>query len=205
MFKRIAMIASLGALAAACASNPAPSPGMTTTSSGAVSLTGAPAATSATVANMAATTAWLAEEKLMPANPVLALVTSTGGDVDKPQGVVVSCNAANGGTTVMLGKQSAARVGQTATYKIRTGAGAQDIEGTFKASKSGDADFVFPIRQSDLLAMSGLDMVSILTDQGEVQWAFVKDVNAKPQAKYIASMKDLPRQAQDFVQYCNPK
>lgn len=205
MFKRIALLATVGALTAACASNPAPSTGSVSTTGGAVSLTGA-AAGPATIANMAATTAWMAEEKLIPQDPVLALVNATGGDVDMPQGVVITCNAANGGTTVKLGKQPANRVGQSATYRIRTGAGAQEVEGKFVTNtKSTDADFVFPIRQADLLAMSQLDMVSILSDTGEVQWAFVKDPAAKVQAKYIASLKDLKKQAADFVAYCNPK
>jgi len=204
MFKRIALVAAVGALAAACASNPATSSDVGS-ATGAVSLTGAAAGT-ATVANVAATTAWLAEEKLIPQDPVLALVNATGGDVDSPQGVVITCNAANGGTTVKLGKQPANRIGQSATYRMRTGAGAQEVEGKFVTNtKSPDADFAFPIRQADLLAMSQLDIVSILSDTGEVQWAFVKDPAAKVQARYIGSLKDLPKQAADFIAYCNPK
>lgn len=205
MSKHIALLAAASILAAACASNPAPAPGMTTTTGGAVGLPGASTGT-ATVANMAATTAWMAEEKLIPADPVLALVSTTGGDVDNPMGVVVTCNAANGGTTMKIGKQAANRVGQTATYRLRTGASAQEVEGKFVANpKSPEADFVFPIRQADLLAMSQLDLVSIVDDQGAVQWAFVKDPGSLVQAKYVASMKNMPRQATDFVAYCNPK
>lgn len=205
MFKRIALLAAVSTLAAACASNPAPAVGDIGATTGAVPLTGAASGT-ATLANIAGTTAWLAEEKLIPQDPVLALVNATGGDVDAPQGVVITCNAANGGTTMKLGKQPANRVGQSATYRIRTGASAQEVEGKFQANtKSPDADFVFPIRQADLLAMSQLDLVSILTDTGEVQWAFVKDPAAKVQAKYVASLKDMSRQATDFVAFCNPK
>ena len=70
---------------------------------------------------------------------------------------------------------------------------------------SGDADFVFPIRQADLLAMSKLDMFSVLSDTGEVQWAFVKDPAAPVQAKYVASLKNMPKQTEDFMVFCNPK
>ena len=206
MFHRIALLAAAGVLATACASSPSSTGGLSTDTGGAVSLTGAAPAGTAIVANMAATTAWAAEDNLIPQDPVLALVTATNGNVDQPQGVVISCNAANGGTTVKLGKQPANRVGQSATYRIRTGpAGGQDVEGKFVASKSGDADFVFPIRQSDLLAMSKLDTVSIVSDTGEVQWAFVKDATAQVQAKYIASLKNMPKQTEDFIVFCNPK
>ena len=104
-----------------------------------------------------------------------------------------------------LGKQPANRIGQTATYRIRTGASAQDVEGKFAASKSGDADFVFPIKQADLLALSKLDTVSVLSDTGEVQWAFVKDPATQVQAKYIGSLKNMPKQTEDFMVFCNPK
>jgi hypothetical protein len=205
MSKHIALLAAASILAAACASNPAPAPGMTTTTGGAVALPGASAG-AATVSNMAATTAWLAEEKLIPQDPVLALVSATGGDVDNPMGVVVTCNPANGGTTMKVGKQPANRVGQSATFRLRTGASAQDVEGKFQANtKSPEADFVFPIRQADLLAMSQLDLVSILDDQGAVQWAFVKDPASQVQAKYVASLRGMPQQATDFVAFCNPK
>jgi len=205
MFHRIALLAAAGALATACASSPSSSGGMSTDAGGAVSLTGATPAGTAVVANMAATTAWAAEDNLIPDDPILALVAAQGGNPNSPQGVVISCNAANGGTTVKLGKQPANRVGQSATYRIRTGASVQEVEGKFQASKSGDADFVFPIRQSDLLAMSKLDMFSVLSDTGEVQWAFVKDPAAQVQAKYIASLKNMPKQTEDFIVFCNPK
>ena len=91
------------------------------------------------------------------------------------------------------------------SYRIRTGASAQDVEGKFAASKSGDADFVFPIKQADLLALSKLDTVSVLSDTGEVQWAFVKDPATQVQAKYIGSLKNMPKQTEDFMVFCNPK
>lgn len=202
MFNRITLLVAAGALATACASSPAAGPVATSPATPAAST----APVTATVANLAATTAWVAEENLIPDDPVLALVAATNGSTDSPQGIIITCNAANGGTVVKLGKQLRTRVGETATYRVRTGAGLQEVEGRFQANaKSGDADFVFPIRQADLLALSQLDMVSVLSDTGEVQWALVKDVSAKPQAKYIGSLKDMPKQATDFVAYCNPK
>ena len=68
-----------------------------------------------------------------------------------------------------------------------------------------DADFVFPIKQADLLALSKLDTVSVLSDTGEVQWAFVKDPATQVQAKYIGSLKNMPKQTENFMVFCNPK
>jgi len=201
MFHRIALLAAAGVLATACASNPSAGP---SADAGAAPLTPA-APTTVVVQNLAGNTAWMAEDNLIPQDPVLALVNAIGGNTENPQGVVITCNAANGGTTVKLGKQPANRIGQTATYRIRTGASAQDVEGKFAASKSGDADFVFPIKQADLLALSKLDTVSVLSDTGEVQWAFVKDPATQVQAKYIGSLKNMPKQTEDFMVFCNPK
>lgn len=205
MFQRIALLAAAGLLATACASNPAPSPGMT--AGGAVPLTpGASGGATATIANLASSTHWVSEEKLMPEDPVLALVSNGSADADASQGVVLKCNAANGKISMRLGKQAAARVGQTATFKMRTGAGVRDIEGKFEANKkSADADFVFPLASADLMGLSQLDLVSFLGDQGDVQWALVKDPAATVQAKYIGSMKDLATASRDFLTYCNPK
>ncbi len=204
MFHRIALLAAVGTLAAACASNPSAGSSMSADTGGAVSLTGAASGTTV-VQNLAGNTAWMAEDNLIPQDPVLALVNAIGGNTDNPQGVVITCNAANGGTTVKLGKQPANRVGQSATYKIRTGASMLDVDGKFAANKSGDADFVFPIKQADLIALSKLDAVSVLSDTGEVQWAFVKDPAAQVQAKYIGSLKNMPKQTEDFMVFCNPK
>ena len=204
MIKRIAVLAATGLMAAACASNPAPAGSVS--SGGAVPLTPGASSGTATVANLATSTHWVAEEKLMPEDPVLSLVANGSADADASQGVVIKCNAANGKISFHLGKQAAARVGQTATYKLRTGASARDIEGTFQANKkANDTEFVFPIASADLMGMSQLDMVSVLGDQGEVQWAFVKDPAATVQAKYIGSMKDLGTASRDFLTYCNPK
>ncbi len=204
MFNRIALLAATALLATACASNPAPAGGAVS-AGGAVPLTPG-AGTTVTVANMAATTHWLADERLMPQDPLLALVNNSSNTVDSHAGVLISCNAANGKITARLGKQSATRVGQSATYSLRTGAGARPLEGKFETNpKSPDADFVFPLVSADLIAMGQLDMISVLTDQGEAQWAFVKDPAAQVQAKYVGSLKDLSSQARDFIEFCNPK
>ncbi len=159
-----------------------------------------------TVANMAATTSWLAQENLIPDDPVLALVNAGARNTDTTAGIAVICKAANGNMFFHLGKQAATRVGQAATFKLRAGAGARDIEGKFEANRrSPDADFVFPITSADLLAMGQLDMISLVSDQGEVQWALVKSPTATPQAKYIGSLKNFSPAAQDFLNYCNPK
>ena len=207
MFNRIAMLAAAGLLATACASNPGTSPSAPTASGSPAASPGpaAPAGT-VTVSNVAATTSWLAEEKLIPEDPMLALVNTGARDTDNPAGIAVHCKAANGSMAVHLGKQPTTRVGQTATFRLRAGPGARDIEGKFVANpRSPDAEFVFPISSADLLALGQLDMISFVTDQGEVQWAFVKDPAAQVQAKYIGSLKNYGKAATDFLNYCNPK
>lgn len=203
MMKRAALLAAAGLLATACASNPAPSTGMTTTS-GAVPLT--PSAGTVTEANFAASTHWVAEERLMPDDPMLAMVSSASKDTENPMGAAMTCNAANGAISFHLGKQPAARIGQSATWRLRTGASARDLDGKFVANrKTGDADFVFSFASADLMAMAQLDMVSFIGDQGDVQWAFVKDPAAKAPAKYVGSLAALGVAARDFLTFCNPK
>jgi hypothetical protein len=126
--------------------------------------------------------------------------------VDSPAGFYMTCNPANGAITARLGKQPSTRVGQDSTYRLRLGAEAKSLEGKFMANpKSPDADFVFALSSAELRTMGGLDMVSVLTDQGEVQWAFVKDPSVQVQAKYVASLKDLGAQTKDYLEFCNPK
>jgi hypothetical protein len=200
MLKRITLIAAFGALAAACASNPEPSPSVSSGGAAPLNPGGTP-----TLANMAATTAWVAEERLLPQDPILALVNA-GGSISNPAGFYMTCNPANGTITARLGKQPATRVGQTATYRLRMGAEAKPFEGKFETNpRAPEADFVFPIASVDVRTMSQLDMVSVLTDQGEVQWAFVRDPAAQVQAKYIASLKDMAQQSRDYLEFCNPK
>ncbi len=206
MFSRIAMLAAAGFLATACASNPAASPS-SPAAPGSPSASTSPAApATVTLSNVAATTTWLAEEKLIPEDPMLALVNTGARDTDNPAGISVHCKAANGTMTVHLGKQPATRVGQSATFRLRAGPGARDIEGKFVANpRSPEADFVFPVSSADLLALGQLDMISFVSDQGDVQWAFVKDASAQVQAKYIGSLKNYSAAARDFLNYCNPK
>jgi len=200
MLKRLTLLAALGALAAACAANPTPA---ASGSGGPAPLT--PGAGTATALNIAGTTHWVAEERLMPQDPILALVT-TSGSVDAPAGFYMTCNPANGTITARLGKQPTARVGQTATYRIRMGVEAKPIEGKFETNpKSPDADFVFPLGSIDVRTMAQLDMISVSTDQGEVQWAFVRDPATAVQAKYVASLKDMAAQSRDYMEFCNPK
>ena len=206
MFNRIALLAATGFLAAACATDPAAGPSTPATPGATVTPGAATPAGTATVANMAATTFWLAEENLIPDDPVLALVNNGARNTDTTAGVAVICKAANGNIFFHIGKQSATRVGQSATFKLRAGPGARDIEGKFEVNRrSPDADFVFPITSADLLAMGQLDMISMVSDQGEVQWAFVKSPTATPQAKYVGSLKNFSTAAHDFLNYCNPK
>ncbi len=206
MLKRIALLAATGLLAAACATNPAAEPITPAMPGAAVAPGPATPAGTVTVANMAATTFWLAEENLIPDDPVLALVNNGARNADTTAGIAVVCKAANGNISVRLGKQPATRVGQAATFKLRAGPGARDIAGKFEVNKrSPEADFVFPITSADLLAMGQLDMISLVSDQGEVQWALVKSPTATPQAKYVGSLKNFSTAAGDFLNYCNPK
>lgn len=206
MFSRIALLAAAGFLATACASNPAASPSSPAAPGSPSAATSPAAPATVTILNVAATTSWLAEEKLIPDDPVMALVTTGARDTSASAGVWVECKAANGNMTMHLGKQAAARAGQTAIFRLRSGPGARDIAGKFVAnSRSPDTDFVFPITSADLLAMGQLDMVSFVSDQGDVQWALVKDAAAPVQAKYIGSLKNYSKAATDFLNYCNPK
>ena len=206
MFNRIALLAATALMAAACATNPGASPGAASTPGAATTPGPATPAGTVTVANMAATTFWLAEEKLIPEDPTLALVNNGARNTDTTAGVSVICKAANGSIAMHLGKQAATRVGQSATFKLRAGPGMRDIEGKFEVNRrSPDADFVFPISAADLLAMGQLDMISFVSDQGEVSWAFVKSPTAMPQAKYVGSLKSFSSAAANFLNYCNPK
>jgi hypothetical protein len=208
MISRIAFLAAAGLLAVACASNPVGSDsGSSAPADTGAATAPAPAAPSAvTVANLAATTWWYAEDKLIPEDPVLALVNDGVENTDQTAGLSVVCRAANGTMAMHIGKQPGTRLGQTATFKVRSGASTRDVEGKFQAGpKAGESDFVFPITSADLLALGQPDMVSFVSDQGEVQWALVKQPGVSVQAKYIGSMKGFAREAGDFLVYCNPK
>ncbi len=200
MLKRFSLLAAAGVLAAACASDPAVAP-----STGGAASPGPSAAVAPPMLNIAATSQWLAEERLMPQDPILALVNA-GGTIETPAGFYMTCNPANGTITARLGKQPTTRVGQEATYRIRMGAEAKSVAGKFETNpKAPDADFVFPLQSIDIRTMAQLDLVSVLTDQGEVQWAFVRDPAAQVNAKYIASLKGMAQQSLDYLNFCNPK
>ncbi len=199
MSMRLGLLAASGLMAAACASQP--TTGSTGSSSGAVALT--PAA-SAAIANMAATTTWMSEERLLPQDPILAMVQS-GGSVDSPAGFAVTCNPDNGSLTGHLGMQPASMAGQQATYRIRLGGRADRISGTFETDASGDTKFVFPMESSALRQMSTLDTVTILDASAEPQWAFVSDPATQVSAKYIGTLSGIDQATQDFLVFCNPK
>ncbi len=206
MPNRIAMMAAAGLLAAACASNPAAGPsGAAPSSPSAAPAPSVPSGT-ATLMNMAGSTVWIAEEKLIPDDPVMALVNSGVNDTDLSVGVAAVCKAANGDISLRLGKQPGTRLGQTATFKIRSGPSARDVSGRFEASRTpGETDFVFPITSADLLAIGQPDIVSFVSDTGDVQWALVKTADAQVQARYVGSLRNFANAARDFITYCNPK
>lgn len=206
MLNRIAMAAAAGFLAAACASNPvADSSGAAPANPSAAPAPSVPSGT-ATLMNMAGSTTWIAEEKLIPDDPVMALVNMGVTDTDLSAGVAAVCKAANGNISLRLGKQPGTRLGQTATFKVRSGASARDVSGRFEASRNaGETDFVFPITSADLLAIGQPDIVSFVSDTGDVQWALVKNADAQVQARYIGSLRNFSKAAGDFINYCNPK
>ena len=209
MFSRIALAAAAGLLAAACASTTAATPGEGTVAAPGDSSSASPSPAGpvgTTLLNIAATSHWVAEERLIPEDPVLALVGAGASDADNPVGMLIKCNAANGGITVRVGKQDATRAGQSATYRLRTGASMREVNGKFEANpRTTDTDFVFPISSADLVALGQLDMVSFVSDKGEVEWSLVKDANAQVQAKYVGSLKEFAGATRDFLTFCNPK
>lgn len=208
MINRITLAAAAGLLAAACASTPAAGPGDGTIAApGDTSASPAPAEPAGTtLLNIAATSHWVAEERLIPEDPVLALVAANALGADNPLGMLIKCNAANGGISMRVGKQDVTRVGQSATYRLRIGASLREVNGKFEANpRSTDTDFVFPISSADLVALGQLDMVSIVSDKGEVEWSLVKDAGAQVQAKYVGSMKEFAGATRDFLSFCNPK
>ncbi len=201
MLKRISIVAAMAAGLAACATNPAPLPGPSPTP------TPEPAAPAATapILNLAATSQWTAEERLLPQQPILALVGQSG-QLSEPVGFSMTCNPDDGKITARLGRQPSNRVGQSATYRLRLGAEARQVNGKFEASgRPTDSDFVFGLDSPTLRSMAGADMFSMITDGGEVQWSFVKDPATQVQAKYVGSTKNLATESQAYLVFCNPK
>lgn len=199
MSLRLGLLAASGLAAAACASQPATSSG--TGSSGAVALT--PTAAAA-ISNVAASTTWMSEERLLPQNPILAMV-ATDGSVDSPQGFYVTCNPDNGSLTGHLGMQPAEMAGQDATYRIRLGGRADRINGSFATDASGGTEFVFPMESSALRQMSTLDTVTILDANNDPQWAFVSSPGTTVSAKYVGTLNNIDMATQEFLVFCNPK
>ncbi|MBI1361797.1 MAG: hypothetical protein GC155_16095 [Alphaproteobacteria bacterium] len=189
-----------GGLAAGCATSTAPA--APRPSSGAVALT----PNVATVLDISATSAWDSEERLLPQQPILALVNA-GDSIDSPSAFSMSCGLDNGAFTARLGKQPTDRVGQSAAFRMKLGAESKTLAGKFAANpKTGDADFVFSVEPVTLRTMAQLDEVDFITDKGEPQWAFVAGGSAaKPKAKYVGSLKNLNAASQAFLIYCNPK
>lgn len=198
---RLGALAATGLLAAACAGQPASTSSAGASSTGATALT---PATTAAIANMAGTTTWVSEERLLPQEPILAMV-QTGGSVDSPQGFAVTCNPDNGSLTGHLGMQPADKAGSEAEYRIRLGGRADRINGSFVTDASGDTKFVFPMESSALRQMSTLDTVTILDANAEPQWAFVSDPSTQVSAKYIGSLSNIDMATQEFLVFCNPK
>ncbi len=206
MFSRIVLLAAAGLLSVGCTTNPVPvgSGGAPSQTGAAVTPAPAGATGTATISNMAANTSWFSEEKLIPENPALALVMTGVRDTDKNAGIYAECNAANGAITMHLGKQ-AGRTGD-ATFKVRAGAGTRDINGRFQTkAATGDTSFAFSVSSADLLALGQPDMVSFVSDRGEVEWALVKNPAGQVQAKYVGSLTGFGPAASDFLNYCNPK
>ncbi|MBI1340513.1 hypothetical protein GC169_09960 [bacterium] len=200
--KRI-IVSSMGLLLAACASQPAvgPSaPAPAPADTGAVDL--APRVT--TLLNIAATSSWVAEERLLPADPILALIED-GGSVESPAGLSITCNPANGSMTARLPRQAADRVGQEATFRIRMGRSNEALAGRFEANKRGGADFVFPMDPVRLRTMGQFDEVVFLTDAGRPQWAFVREPGKAVEAEFVGSLRNLNAESTSYILYCNPK
>ena len=53
--------------------------------------------------------------------------------------------------------------------------------------------------------MAQLDQIAFITDQGETQWAFVRDPATPAKAAYIASLKNLNTESASYLIFCNPK
>ncbi|MEZ5937966.1 MAG: hypothetical protein R3C52_07075 [Hyphomonadaceae bacterium] len=201
MLKMTAAAGVAALMAAGCASSPEPGGAGGTATAGGSPAGGA--VTTPTMMNIAATSGWKAEERLLPQQPILAL-TPDGGSVETPAGLAVTCNPDNGSLYGKLFNQPANRVGQSATYRLRMGAQALPLPGKFVAAAQGSA-FEFEWDSVGLRTMAQLDMASFASDKGDVEWAFVRDPAAKVNAKYIGSLKDMAAESQNFLIYCNPK
>lgn len=203
MLKRLSLLAASATALAACASDPAPAAGP---AAGPSTAPTAGAAAPAPLLNIAASSQWVSEERLMPLDPILALVGDSGSLNDQA-GFSMTCNPDNGRITARLGKQPAERAGQNVIYRLRLGAEAQTVEGRIEPARmgGGEPEFVFDLPTATLRTIARLDAVSVVTDGGEVQWAFVRDASAQPPAKYIASLRNFAAESENWLVFCNPK
>jgi hypothetical protein len=194
-----------GALLAAtgCAANPEPeaAPAAPAPAAGAISLKPAPAP----ALDLRASSLWVADERLLPQRPILALIAS-GGSVNAPAGLSATCSADTGAITARLGRQPTDRKGQSATYQLRVAGKTRSLEGRFEAAaRASDAEFVFTLSAAELREMAGAETVTFVTDKGDPTWVFVRDPATPVSAPHIASLKDLPKEAPAFIGFCNPK
>lgn len=201
MSNRLLIAIAAAALSSACASAPAPK--AATPNPGVPAAVGKPAI--ATVANMAATSSWRAEERLMPEQPILGLVNITGAAAS-PAGVAVTCNPSKGEMMFHLGLQPGDRAGQSAGFRILLAGAPEAVDGKYVAVPgTANSEFRFPIDNVRLRTIAQLDKVVFENDKGEAQWALVRDPAAPVSAKYIGSLKNLSEQAARFFYFCNPK
>ena len=172
MFNRIALLAAAGAPGGACASNPAPAAARR---SAPRQPAPSPLTPAAALRARRHSPTWRHDvlaggRKADPGRSGARAGECNGAtNADSRHGVVVACNAANG-THHDAARQAGRRAasGRAATFKLRAGASARDIEGKFETNRrSPDADFVFPITSADLLAMGQLDMVSFVSDRAK--------------------------------------
>lgn len=201
--QRLTLAAASLTFLAACAATPAPAGPAAGPSAPAA---GPAAPTLPPTINFAATSQWVSEERLLPLDPILALVGASGS-VNDQLGLSMTCNPDNGKITARLGRQPAARVGQNVIYRLRLGAEATPVEGRIEPARMGGAEpeFVFEMKADTVRAMAALDTASVVTDGGEVQWSFVKDPAASVQARYVGSLRNFGAESQAWLVFCNPK
>lgn len=201
MLKRLALPAALAAtlMVAACeTAAPVAGPAITPDKPAAPA-----AAAFVPTLNIAATSSWQAEERLLPQRPILALVDGAGS-VEKPAGFYMTCNPSNGVNTAHLGKQGA-RTGE-AKFALKINKDAIALDGKFQMA-GGDSELVFPLTAANVRTLAQATSAVIETDQGEAVWGFVTDpaTAAALKAKHVASLKGIRAATDEYLVYCNPK
>jgi hypothetical protein len=204
MLKRTTLTAAACLLAAGCAAAPDPAAPADAPSAAAPSAAAAAAAI-APMVNVAASSSWRTDERLLPQLPILALVDAAGS-LDAPTGLSITCNPDTGVMTARLHAQPPSRAGGTATYRLRLGEGSEPVEGRFLVnSRTGAADFVFTLDAVRLKTMAQMDRVVFETDAGEPTWAFVRDAMTPVSAHRIGSLAGLGAASDRYLVFCNPK